>query len=339
MNIGLCIYNEDSFGHFDFIDVVPSTSQPPRHILHVHRKHKHYSALEFGSFRSASPPSPPASAAATTSEWTSASSRRRVSQRVSGPSSDQVHPVVVQNRFSELDVEDFPVLPPRQQPLTIAKASRPGQKKQNKSKPHSKTINKSNLVNVTETKVKTVANATCKKDVIIIGTSLVREVSLKLNCDKLNVLSYTNAGCSICHIHPRIKQMIPSNFDGSLVLQMGGNDCSKNDSEYVVNAYDSLLNDIKMFVPNADIYVSAVPPRRGGSYLNYKIRNVNQFLHFRSTCDEKITFIECPVFDKRLHFRKDGVHFNTYGRAIYVSNLKNILCKNFHVVPLRENPR
>ena len=339
MNIGLCIYNEGANGNFDFIDVVPSDSQPPRHIIHVHRKCKHYSALEFGSFRSPSPPSPPARAAATTAEWSAVSSRRSASQRVAEPSHDLLDPVVVQNRFSGLDDEEFPVLPPKQQPLAIEKASRHAPKKRKQNKPHTMSVNKSNLLNVKQTKVKTVAKAMSKKDVIVIGTSLVRDVSSKLNCDKLNVLSYTNAGCSIRHIHPRIKDMIPSNFDGALVLQMGGNDCSDNDSEYVVNAYESLLNDIKMYVPNADIFVSAVPPRRGGSFLDYKIRNVNKFLHFRSMFDEKITFIECPVFDERLHFRKDGVHFSTYGRAIYVSNMKQILCQNFHVVPLRRNPR
>jgi lysophospholipase L1-like esterase len=133
--------------------------------------------------------------------------------------------------------------------------------------------------------------------------------------------------------------MVPPNFDGSLLFQIGGNDCSNNDSEHVINAYEVLLNDVKSFVPNAKIFVSAIPPRRGSDYLRYKIQNVNEFLHFRSTFDDNITFIDCPVLDQKLHFRNDGVHFSEYGRSIYVSNLRQSLIKNFQMVPLRRKPR
>jgi hypothetical protein len=226
----------------------------------------------------------------------------------------------------------------------IEKASRPvpQQVRQRQSK-SSSNVNHVNLVDVVqsqtlENQIHSEKNVG-KKDVIVIGTSLVRGVGVMLNDDRLDVVTYTNPGCSIRHIHPRIKHMIPEGFDGSLVLQVGGNDCSDNDSEKVINAYDMLLNDVKRLIPNANIFVCAIPPRRGSDYLRYKIQNVNKFLHFRSTFDDKMTFIDCVLFDKKLHFRKDGVHFNAYGREIYVSNLRLVLTKFFRMAPLRKNPR
>jgi hypothetical protein len=335
LNIGISVFNEGNGGHFTFVNVVPSSGHSPRHIIYVHRKRKHYSALELSCSR----PCPVVSPKQETAEWRPASSGRRTHQRGVPVSQDREEPVKVQNRFAGLQCEDFPPLE-----RNIEKASRPVPRKpkQKKSKSN-KSEKRTNIVDVIQAQVcenqKDIETDSSKREVIVIGTSLVRGVGLKLNDDKLDVLTYTNAGCSIRHIHPRVKHMIPPNFDGSLILQIGGNDCSDNDSEYVISSYDKLLNDVKSYVPNASIYVSAIPPRRGNDYLRYKIQNVNKFLHFRSTFENGITFIDCPVFDEKLHFRKDGVHFNEYGREIYVSNLRHILTKNFQRALLRRKPR
>jgi hypothetical protein len=340
--IGISVYNEHDDGRITFIDVVPSNGHPPRHIVYLHRKRKHYSALEFCSYRPrpSAPSAPSVPPRQETDEWRSASSGRRTQWREARPTQDRDEPVKVQNRFAGLSIDDEE---PRVGSI-IEKASRPIPKRVKPNKPKSSHLKKhTNLVDVIQTQMlenqKYVEKTSIKKEVIVIGTSLVRGVGLKLNDDNLDVLTYTNAGCSINHIHPRIKHMVPPNFDGSLLFQIGGNDCSNNDSEHVINAYEVLLNDVKSFVPNAKIFVSAIPPRRGSDYLRYKIQNVNEFLHFRSTFDDNITFIDCPVFDQKLHFRNDGVHFSEYGRSIYVSNLRQSLIKNFQMVPLRRKPR
>ena len=330
LNIGICIFNEDSCGKFTFFDVVPSHGKQPMHVIYVHRKLNHYSALELNNFRdSVAVPSK-----ASDTEWKAVPcSRQAVHTQVTMPATV---PVVTQNRYSCLNSEgDFPALSKSAEGNIIEKASTKCISKHKSIKARKSktlTVNHSNLVEVKPNSLPTGRRQQLKSnDVIVIGTSLVRGVGSLLNGDNLNVLTYTNAGCSIRHIAPRLKQMVPENYKGSLVFQMGGNDCdSEKDSEFVVNAYDNFLNDVKMYVPDAHIFVSAIPPRRGSEYLNYKIRTVNEFLHFRATFDSKITFIDCILSNEKLHFSKDGVHFSPQGKALYVSNVKRVISQVFY---------
>ena len=197
-------------------------------------------------------------------------------------------------------------------------------------------MNQSNLVRIPSACKFTKEVDTSSNDVIVIGTSLVRDIGVTLNDRNVNAVVYTNAGCSIRHIAPRFKQMIPPNYRGCIILQVGGNDCSYNESECVINEYDAFLNDLLLYAPKAHVLVSEIPPRRGNEYLKYKINTVNDYLHFRSTFDDKIAFIECPLSDTKLHFRKDGVHFSSLGRSIYISNLKDAISTVFRLVHMNK---
>ena len=329
LQVGMSIINDDGKGNYTFIDVVPSTGLSPRHIIYVHRHSQHYSALELSCSRSTQPRS--TEHGPTSSTWQPV--RTSVKASPSTPTSSPA--VSTGNRFSCLTVDDFPDLPVNTSVAQkIQKASRPVP---TKCKANSKKIAKSachdNLVNIRQMKpaekTPTMIHSQPKKDVIVIGTSLVRGVGAMLNSDNLNVLTFTNAGCSIPHIAPRFKNMIPTDYKGIVLLQVGGNDCSSNDSEAVVTVYDTFLNDLQSYIPYAHIVVSAVPPRRGSAYLQYKIKTVNEFLHFRATFDSTMTYIECPLYNEKLHFRPDGVHFSAIGRDRYVTQVKHTLNQIF----------
>ena len=316
LRISLCIFNERNDGHLDFIDVVPSSGHPPRHTIYVHRQRKHYSALEFCSFR----PREPVPTSQEADGWRMASSGRRCWQRGSSLSQECQDAVVVQNRFSSLSCEEFPPLQTVNDGNIIKKASNPKPRKI-KIKPAIKHINPQNLVqfdNIDDDKVDIEQRQL--NDVIVIGTSLVRNLGSRLNAKNVNAIVYTNAGCSIHHIAPRFKQMIPANFKGCVILQIGGNDCSSNDSEHVVNMYDKFITDIHSYVPEAQIMVSAIPPRRGSDYLKFKINTVNEHLHFRASFETYLSFVDCPLTNVN-HFAKDGVHFSLCGKTVYADNL------------------
>ena len=124
LNIGLCIYDENSRGQFDFKNVVPSHGSPPKNIIYVHRKYKHYSALEFVVCRAPAPEQVTKCTTITRKErdgWTEVSSRSRMTQR----SHAKAAAIEVQNRFVDLvSEEEFPALPPRKESSTCEKASR-----------------------------------------------------------------------------------------------------------------------------------------------------------------------------------------------------------------------
>lgn len=330
LRISLSITNEYDDGHVDFIDVVPSCNQSIRHTIYVHRKLNHYSALEIISCRG--PPSVPTTSV--TNEWTDACSGRRVRQRVP-PSRQRDATVAVNNRFAGLRCEDeFPPLPSMTEGKSTKKASTPKPKKSKSKCSTSKKVDRKHLVHICSSDLGIEKSQTEKtNEVIVIGTSLVRNLGALLNKKNVDAIVYTHAGCSIQHIAPRFKQMIPANFRGCVILQVGGNDCSSHDSEYVVNVYDSFIADIHSHAPDAHIMVSAIPPRRGSDYLKYKINTVNEYLSFMATFETHVSFIDCPLM-KTNHFAKDGVHFSPQGRTIYANNLTGAIKQVFRYIHL-----
>ena len=123
--------------------------------------------------------------------------------------------------------------------------------------------------------------------------------------------------------------MIPLNYEGVVLFQLAGNDCSELDSETIINSYENLLDHVRLRAPKCNIIVSAIPPRRGTQYLAYKIGRVNDFLHCYALQDNSVTYLECPLYSATRHFRQDGVHFNEFGRTLYCSNIQRTFTQIF----------
>ena len=115
--------------------------------------------------------------------------------------------------------------------------------------------------------------------------------------------------------------MIPRNFMGKVIVQVGGNDCSAIDSERTISRFDSLIKVINEHAPSCKLFMCEIPPRYRDSFTQYKIRTVNDALHHFSMFSNNVHFISCPDYVPDTHFKMDGVHLNDKGFDAYVSNL------------------
>ena len=174
----------------------------------------------------------------------------------------------------------------------------------------------------TKNVVKVTAKHTpCPPEAIIIGTSQVRNLGSALNKLKIRAISYTNAGCQITHLVNRLKDMIPNNYMGKVIIQVGGNDCDAVDSEQTIGRFEGLIKIIQDIAPKCQFFVSEIPPRYQNRFTQYKIRTVNDFLHHTSLFHPNINFINSPDYVQNTHFKMDGVHLNEKGFTLFAQNL------------------
>ena len=321
LNIKMLILDADNAGHYSFVEICPTHKTPTNQTVYVHRNSSHYSALKLSSCSG-------------TNAW------RTVSRR--GTTTQPAAPTVqTQNRFSCLD--DHVEFPPLATPVTSITSSKTVQKKASKNVRKNKLTNKkspahtrSNLHEIVTEKPVCKTNVIPENrkqgDVIVIGTSLVRGVATGLNVRGVNTVSYTNAGCTIPHILPRLHNMIPTDFKGTLVLQLAGNDCSQIDAESVILRYELLLKEVSRIAPDCHVILGAIPPRTGNEFTKYRIKCVNDFLHHTCLFSKSYTFMECPLHLSSMYFKKDNVHFNNVGLNLYVSNLHKTLCQVFQML-------
>ena len=167
--------------------------------------------------------------------------------------------------------------------------------------------------------------ATKRKEAIVIGSSLVRDVGVDLNNLGHEAISYTNPGCCITHIVHRIKYFVPRNYTGNVTLLRAGNDCEISGAEEVINMYEKLIESVKKQAPDCNLILTAIPPRPGSDFLKYKIGQVNCYLHYVAVHDENIDFLENVPDNSNLHFKHDNLHFNTFGRKLFSSRLSKLL--------------
>lgn len=167
---------------------------------------------------------------------------------------------------------------------------------------------------------------------IVIGSSLVRGIGLELyKLGDGGSVCFTNPGCKIIDVAPRIKNMIPLNFCGTVSLLLGGNDCECTNAEKVTDNYEQLILDIMSFAPCAQILLCAIPPRGNSEYLCYKINTVNCNLHFFATFHANVHFLDNVLQESQNHFKTDNIHFTDAGRQLFAKTLNQMLGSvNFH---------
>ena len=150
-------------------------------------------------------------------------------------------------------------------------------------------------------------------ETIVIRTSLVRGLGAALNRQGIPVTSYTYPGADIPTIHSRIPGILPPRAGPArIVLQVAGNDATKQPAEKIAPRYESLINDIRRRCPHAEILLSKVPPRKGPNKTMDTIVEVNRIIdNFASRLSISHVINVCPT--SLYHFRKDGIHFNAAG--------------------------
>ena len=169
---------------------------------------------------------------------------------------------------------------------------------------------------------------TTVEDTIIIGTSLVQGLGPRLHSMGINATTYMYRGADIPTVQSRIRHIIPSGSNPKcVVLQVGGNDATKQPVNRVVCRYESLIRDIQRQCPLASIILSKVPPRRGSDRTMTAITEINANIdRFADSMNNVFSVSVCPV--SIAHFRKDCTHFYASGMDIYARNLTALL-QNF----------
>ena len=144
-------------------------------------------------------------------------------------------------------------------------------------------------------------------------------------------------GADIPTVRSRISHILkPGLQPKCIVLQVAGNDATKQSSQAILARYETLLNDIRRRCPDATLVLSKVSPRQGTTRTMTTISEINRHLDsFAARMDNVCTIDVCPKSVH--HFKRDRTHFNKWGLAYLADNLASTL-RNFplfhHPVPM-----
>ena len=121
--------------------------------------------------------------------------------------------------------------------------------------------------------------------------------------NNIDAMVYTYPGAPIPRLVGRLRHII--NQDNSnIVLQCGGNALEIASPAAVVREYDHLISEVRQLAPNAHIYISAIPPRKGRAHILEDIAKVNTYLSNRGRRGDDVTCIHvCPT--DLHHFSRD----------------------------------
>ena len=164
---------------------------------------------------------------------------------------------------------------------------------------------------------------------LVIGTSLVRGLGVKLTNLGANATVCSYPGQDIPYIRSRIPYLVSRrNPPEQVVLQCGGNDCEQTEASYVTSQYECLISEIQQYCPNVHIILSTIPPRGNNAMVLKNIDSVNTWLNYRTRRGDNVRTVKvCPQLTTS--FKKDMVHFNGKGLAYYAKRLVGHI-QNFH---------
>ena len=174
-------------------------------------------------------------------------------------------------------------------------------------------------------------------DVVVIGTSITRDIGSALKEEGVSATTYTYGGGNIPFIRDRLTHIKKSHSSPkTILLQAGGNDCEKQPIDRVKQDYDGLVNDVKYLWPSARVIIGKVPPRRASVQTQIKIAQLNERL--QSMNDPGLD-ISCSDFSPKItrYYNYDKIHFNHTGVKYYSEKVAQYL-SNFHVNQTRLNP-
>ena len=167
--------------------------------------------------------------------------------------------------------------------------------------------------------------------VTVIVTSLLRGVATELCNHNIDAMAYTYPGAPIPRLVSRLRHIINKD-NHRIVLQCGGNDLELASPAAVVREYDHLISEVRQLAPDAHIYISAIPSRKGRAHIIEDIAKVNTYLSNRGRRGDDVTcmHVVCPT--DLHHFFRDKMHFNDRGRKAYGMAMASVFKRNFYMV-------
>ena len=158
--------------------------------------------------------------------------------------------------------------------------------------------------------------------VSIIGSSLVRGLGPLTNRDTIDAISYTNGGCSIQHIEPRLDSMARPD-DDVIVLAAGTNNVPRESVATIITRLRRMIDNARQLRPKASLIVPEIPRRYDEPGLNGKIAKINAFI--RHKCSTNDTLHSITHNFTREDYAKDGLHLNRQGKAKYAQQITRII--------------
>ena len=134
------------------------------------------------------------------------------------------------------------------------------------------TVEAPQLPQVLDTRVRTCAAArtqaapgssTSSPQVVMIGSSLVRDQGKLLQRQGINCTCYTYSGAVLPFIKNRVPNILTEQCQPEYVhLMCGGNDLDNHNVDEVCQAYERLICEVKRCSPYSTVVVNTIPPRR-----------------------------------------------------------------------------
>ena len=184
------------------------------------------------------------------------------------------------------------------------------------SSPHAKAA--SSPTQKTSSSARQTSQVSKRPRVIVISTSLVRDVSL--SSVGLNGITYCYPGQYIPFICSRVESILKDESPDFVILQCGGNDLERFANHKVIIQYERLITTVQKLAPFSTILLSSVPPRGVNANLLERIEMLNTYLRNKAKTNISLEYIEiCPFLFS--HFKRDNVHFNDTGSFVYNKNL------------------
>ncbi|CAH1259003.1 TMEM53 [Branchiostoma lanceolatum] len=116
----------------------------------------------------------------------------------------------------------------------------------------------------------------------------------------------------------------------TVVLHVGTNDTVTKSKEEIIDDFDTTICSTQSLFPNADVVISAVPPRRSSRQnpdINENIMAINKHLQDRCQANASFTFVNhAKLWSNDDHnkemFERDGYHLNADGVRVLAYNIK-----------------
>ncbi|CAH1253656.1 EFCAB8 [Branchiostoma lanceolatum] len=134
----------------------------------------------------------------------------------------------------------------------------------------------------------------------------------------------------------------------TVILHLGTNDLMSKPKETVISEFEVAVSTTQSLFPDAEVVLSAVPPRReANSYrpnINNDILSVNQHLENMCKANDTLLYVDHPQlwsennFNDHM-FEKDGYHLNENGTKILAFNMKRKATKALGLPSSRKHTR
>ncbi|CAH1270958.1 Hypp4525 [Branchiostoma lanceolatum] len=186
-----------------------------------------------------------------------------------------------------------------------------------------------------------------QKRVVLIGDSNAHKLKPNLLCPTADIpMPYWSPNLFTA---PTVMENISKEdtTPNTVILHMGTNDIMGKSKETVISEVEVVVSTTRSLFPEAEIVISAVPPRRDSDYrpnLNKDIAAINHHVEDMCKSNESLIYVNHSQmwtdgdYNPNV-FEKDGYHLNNDGVRILAFNLKRQATSALGLTPAKNNTK